>query len=137
MLKRSLADLEAAESDLLFFVDLPWFNPAEGPSSSSSSSSSSLSCFLLVVASPYLQLPYHGTHPVRYQASIIAWYRRLWARQHKIRINIPKELGILLKQHNRVDHSSSLQTSLAPTLRTLKLRAMNGVISWRDVDGLM
>ncbi|GKG52810.1 hypothetical protein Tco_0549922, partial [Tanacetum coccineum] len=36
-----LADPEAAESDLLFFVDLPWFDPAGGPSSSSSSSSSS------------------------------------------------------------------------------------------------
>ncbi|GKB07080.1 hypothetical protein Tco_0835313, partial [Tanacetum coccineum] len=34
-----LADPEAAESDLLLFVDLPWFDPAEGPSSSSSSSS--------------------------------------------------------------------------------------------------
>ncbi|GJT07960.1 hypothetical protein Tco_0842422 [Tanacetum coccineum] len=42
-----LADPEAAESYLLLFVDLPWFDPAEGPSSSSSSSSSSLSCFLL------------------------------------------------------------------------------------------
>ncbi|GJT37082.1 reverse transcriptase domain-containing protein [Tanacetum coccineum] len=40
-----LADPEAAESDRLFFVDLPWFDPAEGPSSSSSSSSSSLSCY--------------------------------------------------------------------------------------------
>ncbi|GKG44991.1 hypothetical protein Tco_0495069, partial [Tanacetum coccineum] len=37
-----LADPEVAESNLLFFVDLPWFDPAEGPSSSSSSSSSSL-----------------------------------------------------------------------------------------------
>ncbi|GKC85997.1 hypothetical protein Tco_1141714 [Tanacetum coccineum] len=43
-----LADPEAVESDLLLFVDLPWFDPAKGPSSSSSSSSSSsLSCLLL------------------------------------------------------------------------------------------
>ncbi|GJS99836.1 hypothetical protein Tco_0821006 [Tanacetum coccineum] len=43
-----LADPEAAESDLLFFVDLPWFDPAEGLSSSSSFHHHSLSCILLI-----------------------------------------------------------------------------------------
>ncbi|GJR79636.1 hypothetical protein Tco_0150421 [Tanacetum coccineum] len=40
--------LQMAESDLLLFVDLPWFDPAEGPSSSSSSSTSlTIAAFLL------------------------------------------------------------------------------------------
>ncbi|GKD42328.1 alcohol dehydrogenase-like 6 protein, partial [Tanacetum coccineum] len=69
--------LEADASDsrgLLLFADLPWFDPAEEPSSSSSSSSSSLSCFLLrslTLTATSLSMAYSFA----IKASIRAWYR--------------------------------------------------------------
>ncbi|GJY71449.1 retrovirus-related pol polyprotein from transposon TNT 1-94 [Tanacetum coccineum] len=57
-------------------VDLPWFDPAEGPSSSSSSSSSSsLSCFLLwsfTLSATSLSMASSSA----IKASMRAWYRR-------------------------------------------------------------
>ncbi|GKF56288.1 hypothetical protein Tco_0166628, partial [Tanacetum coccineum] len=37
MVSMNFGDPEEADSGLLLFADLPWFDPAEGPSSSSSS----------------------------------------------------------------------------------------------------
>ncbi|GJV23050.1 hypothetical protein Tco_1375745 [Tanacetum coccineum] len=74
---------EAPESCLLLFDDLPWFDPAEGPSSSSSSSSSSLSCFLLWSLTLTVHLPIHGhLHLLlKLHKSMILDSDGLWARQ--------------------------------------------------------
>ncbi|GJT11531.1 hypothetical protein Tco_0858573 [Tanacetum coccineum] len=52
---------------------LPWFDPAEGPSSSSSSSSSSQSCFLLWSSNLDCKLHYQWHLHLLIKASIRAW----------------------------------------------------------------